>query len=298
VSRVLVTGATGFIGRHALPRLRERGHEVHASYRGSPGSETAEWHRADLLDPREIESLIDSVRPSHLLHFAWYAEPGKFWTSPENAAWVESGIHLLRAFADAKGQRVVVSGSCAEYEWGADVLSERDTPLRPQTFYGTCKGALASIGAGLAGLRGFSMAWGRIFFVYGPHEPPGRLVSQVASALVQGLPAPASEGTQRRDFLHASDVADAFVALLDSDVEGAVNIGAGTAVPVREVVSTIAAAAGRPELVRWGEIPMRAGDPNVIEADVARLRDEVAWRPAIGLEEGLRDTVDWWKSRS
>jgi nucleoside-diphosphate-sugar epimerase len=287
VNRVLVTGATGFIGRHAGPLLAERGYEVH-------GVGSAD---ADLLDPEQATSLIERVQPSHLLHFAWYAVPGKFWTAPENAAWVEASVRLLQAFADHGGERAVMSGSCAEYDWtGTGVLSERDTPLRPATYYGECKGEMRTAGARLADEHGFGFAWGRIFFAYGPYEQPGRLVSQVAELLVKGEPAPTSEGTQRRDFLHARDVAAAFVALLDSEVSGPVNIGSGMAVRVREVVSLIADAAGRPDLVRYGEVPQRPGDPEVIEADVTRLRDEVGWRPSVTLEDGIRETVGWWKT--
>ena len=253
---------------------------------------------ADLLDPSAVESLVADVRPSHLLHFAWYAVPGKFWTAPENAAWVEASIRLLRTFADHGGERATMSGSCAEYDWsGAGRLvraRHAAASRRPTT--GPASTRSRTVGEGLAGERGFGFAWGRIFFAYGPHEQPGRLVSQVAEALVKGEPAPTSEGTQRRDFLHARDVAGAFVALLDSDVTGAVNIGSGAAVPVREVVSQIASAAGRPELVRWGEVPSRPGDPPLIEADVARLRDEVGWKPSLTLEEGIRETVEWWKA--
>jgi nucleoside-diphosphate-sugar epimerase len=297
VKRVLVTGATGFVGRHAIRLLEARGYEVHATFHRQRGDLEVDGIGVDLLDPRDIDWVFESVQPSHLLHFAWYAVPGKFWTAPENAAWVEASIRLLRGFTDHGGVRAVMTGSCAEYDWtGTGVLSERDTPLRPATYYGQCKAALASVGEGLAAERGFDFAWGRIFFAYGPHEQPGRLVSQVAEALVKGEPAPTSEGTQRRDFMHARDVADAFVALLDSGVTGPVNIGSGAAVPVRDLVSLIAEAAGRPDLVRFGEVPQRPGDPPLIEADVTRLRDEVGWRPVITLETGIRETVEWWKA--
>ena len=290
MSRVLVTGATGFIGRHALPALRERGYEVHAV--GSAD--------ADLLDPATAASLMDRVRPSHLLHFAWYAVPRRFWTAPENAAWVEASIRLVRAFADAGGRRATLAGSCAEYDWTAGEqpgrLSEATTPLVPATYYGTAKNALRAVAEGYAARREVSFSWGRIFFVYGPHEHPDRLVSSLARALLRGEPAPTSEGSQRRDFLHARDVADAFVALLDSGVEGPVNIGSGEAVAVRDVVAAVADAAGRPDLVRWGELPQRPGDPPLLEADARRLLDEVGWRPGIALADGIRETVEWWKA--
>jgi nucleoside-diphosphate-sugar epimerase len=191
-----------------------------------------------------------------------------------------------------------LAGSCAEYEWAEGVLSEEGTPLVPATYYGTSKNALREVAEGFAARRGVSFSWGRIFFVYGPHEHPDRLVSSLARALVRGEPAPTSEGSQRRDFLYAGDVADAFVSLLDSAVEGAVNIASGAAVPVRDIVAAIAAAAGRPDLVRWGALPQRPGDPPLLEANVRRLREEVGWRPAVPLDEGIARTVEWWKANA
>ena len=304
MTRALVTGGTGFIGRHALSLLAGRGHEVHATWSSAPGDDApgVTWHRCDLLDAVAARALVAEVRPTHLLHFAWYAVPGKFWDAAENAPWVEASLGLLRAFADSGGRRATLAGSCAEYDWTAGEqpghLSEATTPLAPATYYGTAKNALRAVAEGYAARRGVSFSWGRIFFVYGPHEHPDRLVSSLARALVRGEPAPTSEGLQRRDFLHARDVAAAFVALLDSDVEGAVNIGSGQAVAVRDIVAAVADAAGRPDLVRRGELPQRAGDPPLLEADPRRLRDEVGWRPAVAPADGIRETVEWWKANA
>jgi nucleoside-diphosphate-sugar epimerase len=258
------------------------------------------WHRADLLDREQTSALMKAVAPTHLLHLAWYAEPGKYWHSEENLRWVEASLQLLRAFASNGGERAVLAGSCAEYDWSGagwnGVCSEDGTPLRPATLYGTCKLCLGAIGSSWAAGRSLSLATGRIFFAYGPAEDPRRLVSSVARALVKGEPAPCSEGSQRRDFLHTSDVAAAFVALLNSDATGAVNIGSGAATTIRDVVSLIAAAAGRPELVRFGELPTRPDEPPVVEADVRRLRNEVGWSPSLSLEQGIQQVVDWWKA--
>jgi nucleoside-diphosphate-sugar epimerase len=256
------------------------------------------WHRCDLLDTTAAAALVAEVRPTHLLHFAWYAEPGKFWDAPQNAPWVAASLGLLEAFAAAGGQRATFAGSCAEYDWAEGVLSEQETPLAPATYYGAAKNALRAVAEGFAARRGVSFSWGRIFFVYGPHEHPDRLVSSLARALVRGEPAPTSEGSQRRDFLYAADVAGAFAALLDSEVEGAVNIGSGTAVAVRDIVAAVAGAAGRPDLVQWGALPQRPGDPPLLEADVRRLREEVGWQPAMPLDEGIARTVEWWKANA
>src|SRR5258706_1738280 len=117
MKRVLVTGARGFIGRRTLPLLSTHGFEVHAvtSREIVPGDPKVTWHRADLLDGRQIDSLIATIAPTHLLHLAWIATPGSYQTSAENLRWLEAGIHLTRSFSITGGKRLVAAGSCAEY---------------------------------------------------------------------------------------------------------------------------------------------------------------------------------------
>jgi nucleoside-diphosphate-sugar epimerase len=286
VSRVLVTGGSGFIGRQALAPLRSRGYEVHA-----PSSRDA-----DLLDPETAGRLVEELRPTHLLHFAWDARPGKYWTSTENLEWVEASLRLLRAF---RGKRAVLAGTCAEYEWTDAVhCVEGETPLVPGTLYGAAKHGLRGVAERYAEQAGVSLAWGRIFFVYGPHEQPGRLASSVASALVRGEPAETSEGTQVRDFLHSEDLGDAFAALLDSEVTGAVNMASGEPRPIRDVVAALGEAAGRPDLLRIGARPSNPAEPASITAAVDRLRGEVGWRGGRTLEQGAADTIAWWRRAS
>ncbi|HTN26032.1 MAG TPA: NAD(P)-dependent oxidoreductase [Solirubrobacteraceae bacterium] len=298
--RVLVTGATGFVGRRALPALVRRGYEVHAVARGpAPADAPAEtvWHAADLLDAAARRSLVRTVAASHLLHLAWYAEPGAFWDARENAAWVAATVDLVDAFAAAGGGRAVLAGTCAEYDWDAPQPLREDAALAPATYYGVCKDATRQVAAGLAERAGIAFAWGRIFFLYGPREDERRLVASVARALVGGERAPVSAGTQLRDFLHVDDVAGAFAALVDSDVAGAVNIASGEPVTVRSIAEQLAAAAGRPELLDVGAVAQRDGDPVQIAADVTRLRDEVGFAPAFSLRAGLEQTVAWWREQ-
>jgi nucleoside-diphosphate-sugar epimerase len=300
---VLLTGATGFIGRHAIAPLAARGFDVHCVARagvpddGDERWDAAAWHAADLLEPDAAGALVDSVRPTHLLHLAWYVEHGKYWTSPLNADWVEASLRLLRAFADAGGRRGVLAGTCAEYDWSHGVLSEETTPLAPATRYGRSKHDLHVRADELAAGTGMSLAWGRIFFVYGPHEHPDRLAPSLIRPLLQGREAAVSEGSQVRDFLHAADVAAAFAALVASNVNGAVNVGSGEATSVRHFAQAVGSALGRPELIGYGALPRRKGDPPVIVADSRRLREEVGWSPRFDLSDGLRDAIDWWRSR-
>jgi nucleoside-diphosphate-sugar epimerase len=293
--RVLFTGAGGFIGRQAVPHLLERGYEVHAVSTRPVALEGCDVHVANLLDTSDTKRLIESVRPTHLLHLAWYVEHGKFWTSLENTRWVEASLGLLREFIASGGQRVVTTGTCAEYETGHALCLEDETPCRPATLYGACKYALSVMQSALCRQAGVSQAWARIFLLYGPGEPGRKLVSSVITSLLKGETAATTHGTQIRDFLHVEDVARAVVAVLDSSPEGAVNIGSGELISQRQVVETIARLIGRPELLRLGAIPTSPNDPERLVPDIARLRS-TGFTPKYTLDDGLELTIEWWRN--
>jgi nucleoside-diphosphate-sugar epimerase len=294
MSRVLLTGATGFIGRNALAALAQAGHEVHAvARRPGPDADGVSWHEADLLESVEV---VEEIEPEILVHLAWYAEHGKFWSSVENLRWVEASLALLRAFARAGGRRAVVAGTCAEYGWSRELYAE-DAPLQPATLYGAAKHGLHVVSRAFAEQAGISLAWGRVFFLYGPFESPGRFVPSIIRPLLLGEPAPMTDGTQRRDLMHAADVGAAFAALADSQVTGAVNVASGRAVVLRDVAREIARELDAEELLQVGARPMPAGDPPVLLADVSRLREDVGWTPAIDLADGLSEVIGWWRER-
>ena len=304
---VLVTGAGGFIGRWSVPRLIARGYEVHAVLSRSPGRELpaqldgAKLHVADLLDVESVEALMARVRPSHLLHFAWIAAPGTYWTSADNYRWLEAGRHLLPCFKNHGGIRTVMAGTSAEYDWArVGVCDELNSPLRgdlggPVTPYAECKIALYRELERFGRTEGLSTAWGRIFFQFGPDEDANRLVASVIVNLLSGREAPCSHGRQIRSFLHVADVGSAFSALLDSDLQGAVNIGCGEALPLAGLLEEIAAQIGRPELLRLGARSAPASEPPLLVPTVERLRNELGWAPRFNLHDGLADTIAWWR---
>jgi nucleoside-diphosphate-sugar epimerase len=300
VRRVLVTGATGCVGRHAVPALAARGWDVHAVASSQAPYEApgVTWHRADLLDRAQVEDTVRAAGASHLLHLAWYVAPGRWASAPENLEWVEASLALLRPFRDAGGERIVTAGSCLEYDWSHGYCAEDRTPCAPRTLYGRCKHALQELTSAFADAHGLTSAWGRIFFLYGPHEHPDRLVPAVIRALLAGEPARCSHGNQVRDYLFAGDVADALVALVEGDVTGPVNIASGRPVALRDIVLEIGRLLGRPDLVRLGAIPPAPTDVPLVVADVTRRERVLAWRPRHSLDAGLVETVHWWRAQS
>jgi nucleoside-diphosphate-sugar epimerase len=248
-------------------------------------------HHVDLLDDAQRAAIVAAIAPSHLLHLAWFYKPRVVWQSPANVRWLEASLALVREFGEGGGERAVTAGTCFEYDPAASVCRELTTRLTPNTLYGTCKAALGRVGAAFAPVAGISVAHARVFLAYGRGEDPGRLVPSVARSLLAGEPARVSHGRQLRDYLSSEDVAGALAALLLSGVTGPVNVGSGSAVTLRELITTVAQIAGRPELVEFGAVEPPFDEPAEIVADVTRLRDEVGFTPRWSLRAGLEDAV-------
>lgn len=293
---VLLTGAAGFIGRHCLSELIGHGIEIHAvSSRSTPERDSAvHWHRADLLHKDQVSKLIRDVQPTHLLHLAWVTDPMNYHTSHENLLWTEASIHLLKSFYEYGGNRVVMAGSCLEYDWNYGFCREDTTPLKPDTLYGSCKHALQTVLNSFSQQIGLSAAWARIFFLYGPYSHRAKLPGVVIESLLNGQVARCSHGNQIRDFLYIGDAANALVKLLAGKVQGAVNIASGKPTKVGDMIHKTADIIGRRDLVQLGAIG-RKNEPPVLLADVSRLRDELGWSPKVELEQGLEYTVQWWQ---
>jgi len=297
MTRVLVTGASGLIGKHAVAALVAHGHEVHGAARTLPATSPpgVNWHSCDLLTEDAAQTLAAEVQATHLLHLAWVTKHGQFWTTEQNHDWQAASQRLIEAFKDSGGTRVVMAGSCAEYDWtqlGDGVCRENETPLNPHTLYGQCKLEFSQWLASFAVQKDLSQAWGRVFLLYGVGEHESRLVSSIVLALSAGREAKCSSGVQVRDFTNARDVGWGFSALLMSDVEGAVNVASGEPHTIAEVASTLGKFSGHPELVRLGAFDDRPDDPPVLVADISRLRDEVGFTPALGFHEALKQAYD------
>ncbi len=295
--RVLVTGAAGFIGRHSLAALAGRAEETHAVSSRVPTHPEGgvHWHRADLLSSGGAAELLSEVAPSHLLHLAWFSGHREIYQSPENNRWVQPSLDLLQAFREHGGERAVLAGSCAEYDWSEGLCSELATPLRPVTTYGAAKVALFRAYEEVIARTGFSGAWARIFFLFGPGEPETRLLASVIRSLLVGEPARCTHGEQLRDYLYVGDVADALVTLLASDVTGAINIASGEAPPIKELVLAAARKLDAEDRVELGALPAPANEAPRVQAEIGRLVGEVGWHLRHGLDAGLDQTIEYWR---
>jgi nucleoside-diphosphate-sugar epimerase len=205
---------------------------------------------------------------------------------------------LLQMFADGGGERILMTGTCAEYDWQYGYCDEELTPLAPSNPYGICKYALSQMLNSFSSSAGISSAWGRIFWVYGQYEYPNRLVPSVIRSLLAHKVAECSSGYQVRDYLYVNDVAYALVTILESDLNGAVNIGSGTPISIRQLVVQIAAYLEHPNLVEFGTIPSQTQEANLVVAKCNRLQIALNWKPKFSLIQGIENTVNFWKQKN
>lgn len=296
--RVLITGASGFIGSH-VARTLVRDHEVIALVR--PGSsvrrlrdisERIVIRRGCLTDGARVTEILREHKPDACMHLAWYAEPGKYLDSFENVTALSTSFSLLDALDTVGCKHIVAVGTCAEYDTDRGFLRE-DSPARPTTLYAAAKLSLCLMGEQMARKRGATFAWARLFYPYGPDEDNRRAIPSLIRALHAGAEFPATAGEQVRDYIHVEDVASAFVALLNQRADGVFNISSGSPVTMRFLMSHIGELIGRSELIRFGALPYRHWEPMFICGSNERLKS-LGWRPAYSLAAGLRQTYEWW----
>ncbi len=293
MNSVLVTGATGFIGRYVVEILKRSGCDVLAVARFP---KDLDGPALDLKNVSSVKAFMRHYRPESLLHLAWNVEEG-YWDSVENAEWVTISLELLKAFVENGGKRAVFAGSCAEYDWKYGFLSEDLTPLEPTSFYGISKVALYKLASAYAEKMGSSFAWGRVFFLFGEGEKKGRLVPSIVEALIRGEKPVLRQPSVCRDYMYVKDAAAAFVRLLQSPLERAVNIATGEAITPIDVARRVC----RIMDVDESRLILSSEDEEnefpLLVGDVKRLR-RLGFSSATGLAEGLRRTVDFWKGRA
>ncbi|GAA5510420.1 NAD(P)-dependent oxidoreductase [Novipirellula caenicola] len=301
--RVLVTGATGFIGRWILPALVARDCEVVAlTCRSSEAychgtkltSGRVRWIVGDLLDHSTIASTVADANADTLVHTAWDTTPGTYWTSSKNLDWISASLKLFQAFQESGGRRIVVAGTSAEYEWGGNEDLVEGKSEQPNTLYGTAKDSLRRMVEQWASIHNLSWAWGRVFCPFGENERPERLIPKLIARLRTDEPMPFDSGSLIRDFISVQDLGDAFAALATSNVQGPINLASGQDTSIRDIVTVLAQHMGQIQNVQFGTLPDPHGQPQRIVADITRQTTELGWHPSATLKQRLIENCDWW----
>jgi nucleoside-diphosphate-sugar epimerase len=267
-ARILLTGATGFVGSHVARALVDAGYDVTAVVRtGSTGripEGVARIIEVDDLFGKDATWWADALSGiTHVIHMAWTATPGKYLKDPANLACL-SGTLALAEGAIARGvSKFVGVGSCIEYAMQAEPLST-ETPLDPRSPYAGSKAAAYLALKTAFAEAGIDFAWARLFYLHGEGEHPDRLVASLHRHLAAGKPVDLTEGRQIRDFLDVAEGAWRIAAVAMTDVTGPVNICSGKGISIRQMALDIADRYGRRDCLCFGARPENPFDPPAI----------------------------------
>lgn len=282
--KVMLTGASGFVGRYVAKELERQGIEYVSLQRGMISGVRA--IQIDLLGTHELDAMFQKFKPTHLVHLAWYAEHGKYWDSELNLQWVLATRRLVEAFCSSGGQHVVITGTCAEYDWTHGYCVEDVTPLKPKSLYGICKDTTRRVIELVVEKYCVPLSWARVFFPYGPGEASQRLIPSLFRAFKKDILPFGVNASSYRDLLHVEDAARAVLACAQSNFVGAVNICSGRPVQISEVVDAIARINNSDPEIILKLAPQNQEINNFLVGKNKKLQS-LGWKQEIMLGQGL-----------
>jgi UDP-glucose 4-epimerase len=291
--KVLVTGASGFLGSHLCRRLREYGAEVHAVSRSfrSTQAGSPHWWQADMAEPVTVGRLLRVIRPEVIFHLSGLstASPHLELVWPTLNSLLISTVNLLTAVAETGCDRLVLLASLTEPQ---PAPAEEAIPGSP---YAAAKWASSAYGRMFHRLYGTPAVIVRPFMTYGPGQDTGKLIPYVILSLLKEEAPKLSSGRWRADWIYVDDVIDGLLAAARSpDLEGCtVDLGSGVLMSVHTVVQYLVALTGSQISPLFGALPDRPSEP-VRTADTAYASAKLGWKATIPLQEGLKRTVDWY----
>jgi len=267
---VLLTGATGFVGRQILDNLLKIGVEVRLVARAGHEHKLPERKQShdviisdDIFSESETWWAKECSNVDIIIHSAWYTEPGKYLTSDKNIDCVAGTLRMAKGAAKAGVRRIVGIGTCFEYDLSGGVLST-ETPLLPKSLYAASKTATFQMLSCYLPEQGIEFAWCRLFYLYGDGEDERRLVPYIHSRLSTGQPVELTNGMQIRDFMNVRDAGREIANVALSSYQGAANICSGIPITVRQLAESIAAEYGRIDLLCFGSRKENIFDPKCV----------------------------------
>jgi UDP-glucose 4-epimerase len=306
-ARVLVTGASGFIGSHMVRRLLADGVDVHvltstvSSVCGVRLVEVRDQvvlHEGSVADRSAMDALVDSVRPTHVFHLAAYTHVGKSWHRVDECVQtnVQGTVNLLQAL-DGTGYTRFVNIGTSEIYGDIPVPFQEDKPVRPVSPYAATKYAAECLCRVFHEGHGWPIVMARPFNAYGPRQTVDRIIPEVIIRALRGQELKMTQGRQTREFNYVEDIVDGMIrCALVPGIEGELfNICCGDDVSIRTVTETIIKLLGDPIEPEFGALPDRPTEIWTMRGDNTRARERLGWRPRWSLEDGLAKTIDWYR---
>jgi nucleoside-diphosphate-sugar epimerase len=300
--KILVTGATGFIGACLTRRLLQLGHDIHAFVR----QESNRWriadiekyivlHSVDLRDAHAVGQSVSAIKPDKIIHLATY---GGFAfqkdVSSIYGANLLGTVNLIHACAKTGFDCFINTGSSSEYGIKSQAMQESDL-LEPLGDYGVSKAAATLFCRSEAVQKNLPIVNLRIFSPYGPLDAPHRLIPYVVSSVLNGHNPDLSNPDHVRDYIFIEDVINAYLAVMNATVmPGEIyNIGSGKQLSIGEVVDRILCNLDSNIAPTWSvECPKRH-EPVTWVADIRKTKTHFNWEPNISIDDGLRQTIVW-----
>ncbi len=304
--RVIVTGASGFIGANLARRLLKKGHALHlllrsgyATWRIEELKGEAQFVVINFADPHAMRRALRQIKPDwifHLTTYGAYAFQSDLQTMVHTN--VNGTVNLVEAAIETGFEVLVNTGSSSEYGFKGYPAMEDDS-LDPNSIYAVTKAASTLFCRHMARSRNLSIPTLRLYSVYGPYEDPSRFIpTLVRNGFAGRLPALASPHIVR-DFVHVDDVCEGFMAAATRrlhDPGAVINLGTGIQTRLDEVVSIVRELLGVQEEPHWGTMPARSWDTDTWVADITKAGLTLKWRAAIDLRNGLKRTIDWYRN--
>jgi UDP-glucose 4-epimerase len=305
----LVTGAAGFIGSHLCERLVAEGARVASlSKQVSQVRPPRLAHLDDrltvvegnLLDAGALRLLVDRLRPRYVFHLGAYTHVGKSFDHVDESLQtnIAGTVNLLQALRGSDYETFVYTGTSEIY--GASPVPFTETmAVSPLSPYAVSKYAGERYCRMFFDAYGWPVVMLRPFNAYGPRQSPDRIVPEVIVSALSGIDIAMTEGTQTREFNFAADLVDGIVraAVAGQAVHGEViNLGCGEDHSMRDMAVRIIEQCGSSIEPRFGALPQRPTEIPRMFCDSRKARDLLGWTPATALNDGLKTTIDFYRS--
>ena len=288
--KVLLTGASGFIGRHCFTSLLERGYDIIPLDRThSPGIDLLKYFD-------RTKDFIREAKADLLIHTAWDIGPD-YKNSKKNLEWVSSSLNLVKWFYEMGGQRALTIGTCFEYGGSTPTFIEDYPNPLPKTLYGLSKYSMYQLLKKYSEDSGLSYVHTRLFYLYGPNDRPNCLVPSVARGLLKNEIVKCYNQDQYRDYLYVEDVAEAIVTILSyPNIFNAINVGSGIGTTVKEITQFISAYLNKVDKIVYDDENIGQVSKFLV-ANLSQFNKEIGFMPKYTFEGGLAKTLEWIKSQ-